>query len=245
MPLHPDALCISVSQSLKRFDCSVLRTLSSSLSVGQWEYQQSPDEPCSFETALVLLHDYLKQCDRPLHLIGHGISGTLAILYARRYPNRVRSLTLLSVGAHPAIDWQAHYYIHRQLLNCSRSFVLTQVVTNLFGSQSKSMTQRLVSVLERDLDTSVSPHSLIRRTSIPPGGVPVPMFIGRGEYDVVIDPHEFEQWKSWLKVGDRLWECPDGRHFFHHSHASKTAEQILDFWQVVSLRPLPSSLTQR
>jgi|GEM_PF-2838428 len=72
--------------------------------------------PTSLDAALVLLHDYLKEGDRPLHLLGHSTGGLLGLLYAHRYPERVRSLTLLSVGVHPAIDWQAHYYIQRQML---------------------------------------------------------------------------------------------------------------------------------
>jgi pimeloyl-ACP methyl ester carboxylesterase len=229
----PDALCINASQSLSRFNHPLLKQLSKAQSIARWDYTQSLDEPCSLEGALTLLHAYLGRCDRPLHVFGHGVSGLIGLLYARRYPERVRSLTLLSVGVHPAVTWQTHYYVHRHLLNCSQSFVLAQVVTNLFGCQSKSMTQRLMSVLEQDLDTSPSPHSLYHRPTIAPGGTSVPLFICRGEYDVVIDPNAFYQWQSHLKVGDRLWECADGRHFFHYTHPDIVAEQTLNFWQSV------------
>ncbi|MEB3357434.1 MAG: alpha/beta hydrolase [Synechococcales bacterium] len=232
----PDALCLNVSRAFKCFDRPLLRELSKTVTVAQWEYGQSPDEPCSLETPLVLLHDYLKQSDRPIHLIGHGLSGALGLLYARRHPERVRSLTLLSVGAFPTIDWQAHYYVQRQFLKCSQAFVLTQVVTNLFGTQCKATTQRLVSVLEKDLETSPSSQSLCRQTSLPPGGAPVPLMVGRGEYDVVVDPNALEQWLPWLKEGDVQWECPDSRHFFHYSHPLAVAERVLDFWR--SLPPV-------
>ncbi len=232
-----DALYLSVSPALKCFNRPLLRELSKLMTISQWEYSQSSDEPCSFDKALVLLHDYLKQCDHPVHLIGHGISGTLGILYSRCYPERVRSLSLLSVGAHPLIDWQAHYYAQRQLFKCSQTFVLTQVATTLFGSQCPFMLKRLVVVLEHDLNTSLSPHSLCQSLHIPAGGVPVPLMVGRGEDDVIIDPNALEQWQPWFKEQDFQWECPSGLHFFHYSHPVRVARQMYAFWNSLGLEP--------
>ena len=231
----PDVLCLSVSPALTCFNRPLLRELSHVSVVAQWEYTQSLDEPCSLDSALVLLHDYLKQSDRPVHLIGHGLSGTLGLLYARLHPERVRSLSLLSVGVYPTVDWQAHYYVQRQLFKCSRTFVLTQTVMNLFGSQCPLMTKRLVAVLEKDLDTSPSSHSICGQQYIPPGGVPVPLMVSRGEFDVVIDPNALEQWQPWFKDGDFQWECSGGLHFFQYSHPHKVAQQICNFWNSLSL----------
>ncbi|MEM9449171.1 MAG: alpha/beta hydrolase [Cyanobacteria bacterium P01_E01_bin.6] len=238
MSYVPDALCLSVSPALKCFNRPLLRELSKASTVAQWEYQQSPDEPCSLDIALVLLHDYLKPLDHPVHLIGHGLSGTLGLLYSRLHPERVRSLSLLSVGVYPSIDWQAHYYVQRQLFKCSRSFVLTQVVMNLFGRQCALMTKRLVSVLEQDLATSPSAHSICAQHYLPPGDSPVPLMIGRGEQDVVIDPNALEQWQPWFKEDDFQWECPGGLHFFQYSHPHKVAQQIEDFWADLSSKSL-------
>jgi hypothetical protein len=88
----PEALCLSVSPHLQVFDRPLLQSLAKHITIAQWEYQQMPDEPCSFDIALALLHDYLKQRDCPIHLIGHGISGLLALLCAQRHPAHVRSL---------------------------------------------------------------------------------------------------------------------------------------------------------
>ncbi|MEB3210102.1 MAG: alpha/beta hydrolase [Leptolyngbyaceae bacterium] len=229
-----DAVCLNVSPALKWFDRPLLRELSQYGSIAQWEYEQSPDEPCSLDTALVLLHDYLKHRDRPIHLIGHGLSGTLGLLYARQHPEHVRSLSLLSVGVYPSIDWQAHYYVQRQLFRCSRTFVLTQVVTNLFGRHCTLMTKRLIEVLEKDLETSPSGHSVCGQHYIEPGGVPVPLMVGRGEHDIVIDPNALEQWQPWFKECDYQWECPDGLHFFQYSHPHKVAQHIVEFWKSLS-----------
>ncbi len=237
MSTIPDVLCLSASPALKCFNRPLLRELSITHIVAQWEYSQSQDEPCSLDAAVVLLHDYLKSFDRPIHLIGHGLSGTLGLLYARLHPERVRSLSLLSVGVYPTIDWQAHYYVQRQLFKCSRTFVLTHVVTTLFGSQCPLMVKRLVAVLEEDLDTSPSPHSICGQHYIPPEGVPVPLMVSRGEHDVVIDPNALEQWQPWFKECDFQWECSNGLYFFQYTHPHKVAQKLRDFWNLLNPEP--------
>ncbi|MBD2545128.1 MULTISPECIES: alpha/beta fold hydrolase [Planktothricoides] len=128
MSLSPDALWINVSPALEKFNRPLLKQLSAQTAIAKWEYSQTPDEPTSLEIAVDLLHDYLKDRQQPIHLLGHSTSGLLGLMYARRYPEKVRSrsvadatsLTLLSVGVHPAVDWQAHYYAQLQVLPCSR-----------------------------------------------------------------------------------------------------------------------------
>jgi pimeloyl-ACP methyl ester carboxylesterase len=226
----PDALWLNVSPALEKLDRPLLKHLSQHISIAQWQYCQTQDEPMSLEIALVLLHDYLKHHDRPIHLLGHSTSGLLGLLYARRYPERVRSLTLLSVGVYPAVDWQAHYYTQFQILPCSREMLLMQTVCNLFGHQSCPVARDLLQVLEQDLKSSLSPHTLYRRVSFFPGGVSVPLMICSSQNDVVIDPNLLQGWQPWLKEGDRLWQCPDGRYFFHYFHPTQVSEQIVAFW---------------
>lgn len=225
-----DALWLSVSPALKAFDRPLLKYLCQQVEIARWEYSQTLDEPMSLDIALFLLHDYLKHYDRPIHLLGHSTSGLLGLLYARRHPERVKSLTLLSVGVHPAVDWHAHYYAQAQLLPCGRTRLLTQMVRNLFGCQPKSMTQGLVNVLEQDLLTSLSPHTLFRRLSIPSGSASAPLMVCGGGDDVIVDRHQIHCWKDWMKSGDYLWICANGEHFFHYDHPEKTGDQILNFW---------------
>ena len=230
MPNSADALWLTVSPSLKQLDHRLLNELSQQVSIAQWEYSQTLDEPSCLDTAITLLHDYLKQCDRPIHLLGHSVSGLIALLYSRQYPQRVKSLTLLSVGAYPAVNWQAHYYVLRQLIACSRRIILTQMAQLLFGKQSRSMTQRLINLLEQDLDSGFSIHSLASRTCLPPGGVDVPLMVCSGSNDLIISPHDHEQWSPRLKSTDCFWTCPDGNHFFHYFYPQLTSRAILDFW---------------
>ncbi|NEP57208.1 MAG: alpha/beta hydrolase [Symploca sp. SIO2G7] len=231
----PEVLWLSTSPSFSRFEQPLIRYLSQQISIAQWEYLQSQDEPASLDAALVLLHDCLKSHNRPIHLIGHSTSGLLGLHYTRKYPGRVKSLTLLGVGTYPNVDWQAHYYSLLQLLNCSRQIVLAQMVSNLFGYQDNYNTKKLIQVLERDLTTSVSPHSLFQRVSSIPGGVEVPLMVCGSKNDVIIDPHALRGWFKWLKEGDVFWECPQGPHFFHYFYPQQVGRKIIKFWQALAL----------
>ncbi|MGQ4649287.1 alpha/beta fold hydrolase [Lyngbya aestuarii] len=227
----PDVLWLNTSPSFQHFDQSLLRQLSAQVSIGQWEYRQSQDEPCSLDIALLLLHDALKNSNRPIHLVGHSTAGLLGLLYARQHPERVKSLTMLAVGVYPTIDWQAYYCVQRLLLPCDRQQVIAQMVRSLFGFQEQRLVKNLVGVLERDLRFSPSPHSLYERMSMSPGAVPVPLMVCGSKNDIIVDSNSLQGWQTWLKEGDRLWECPDGHHFFHYFHPKLVKEQILDFWQ--------------
>ncbi|MEO1093984.1 MAG: alpha/beta hydrolase [Cyanobacteria bacterium J06638_28] len=239
----PDVLWLSVNPNFRRLEQPLLVQLTEHHTVSHWSYCQTPDEPCSLDIALTLLHDSLKAYDRALHIIGHGTGGVLGILYARQFPRRVKSLTLLGVGANPAVDWKAHYYTQLEQLSCSRSCVLTQMVHSLFGKQCNHCLQGLRELLERDLMESLSLHSLAKRFSLFPGNVPVPLLVCGGQEDAIVDSVQLQSWQPWLKDGDRLWLCPDGRHFFHATHPARSSEQILDFWhQVESTASFPACL---
>ena len=60
----PSAQVVSIctSQSLRRFDLPLLRSLSRQYNVAQWEYCQEPDEPVDVNMAIALLHEYLQTC---------------------------------------------------------------------------------------------------------------------------------------------------------------------------------------
>lgn len=229
----PAALWLSVNPSFKRLEQPLLAKLNSDRRIAHWSYCQTPDEPSSLEVAVTLLHDYVKGCDRPLHLIGHSTGGLVGLQYARQYPKRVKSLTLLGVGVNPALDWKAYYYTQLALLTCSRTRMLTQIVYSLFGPQRKHCLEGLIKLLERDLMESLSLHSLLRRFSLFPGGVPAPLLICGGQEDTLVDPGQIQSWQPWMKGGDRLWFCPDGHHFFHVTHPQASAQAILNFWHEI------------
>lgn len=244
-----DALWINVNPPFQGFDRPLLKALSQHTSIAQWEYAQTPDEPNSLETALILLHDCLKHHDHPIHLLGHSTGGLLGLLYARQYPQRVRSLTLLSVGVDPAIDWQAHYYTQRRLLPCDQQTILRQMVYGLLGSPLKDTREMVVKLLEQDLYQSLSPHSLVRSMSLLPISVEVPLLVCGSIDDTVIDPNQLRGWQQhFYHPASNFWICPGGRYFFHYFHSQQVSEQITQFWSRVfwsqhsSVHPMPINI---
>lgn len=239
-----NALWINVSPSLQHLDQTLLGYLSQFMNLEQWSYTQALDGPSSIEVALNLLHSFIGESTDSIHLIGHSTSGLLAWLYARQFPHQVRSLTLLSVGVNLAINWQAQYYAQLALLPCKRTRILTQMAYALFGHQPKQPLQDLVKMLELDLTHSLSLHSPLKRLSLCPGYVSVPLLVCGGSEDPIINQPQLQGWQSWLKSGDRLWMCPGGSHFFQDTYPHTVAKQILGFWESIETLNISSSYSQ-
>lgn len=247
-----ESLWLSVSPHLKGFDQRLLSQLASKTAIRRWEYCQTLDEPCCVDAVVDALHDYLSNRTRleesagnphyKVHLLGHGVSGVAGLFYARRYPQHVASLTLLSVGPLPAVNWQAHYYVLRDHVPCSRERLLGQMTQILFGQQPYRFAKALAVLLARDLDSNLTLHSLANRTQILPGSVSMPLLVCNGQDDVIVQSqkdivkktHQNIQWTDWMKPTDQLWECPKGKHFFQFNHAGLAAEVIRTFWAQLS-----------
>ncbi|MEH2314480.1 MAG: alpha/beta hydrolase [Nostoc sp.] len=236
-----DVLWLNASPILKRFDEPLLKYLSGYISVAQWEYHQTKDEASSIDQAVELVDEFLECRDRPVHLAGHSIGGAIALSYARRFPQKVRSLTLLAVAAQPANNWHAHYYFQRQLFQISRELVLASSVRSLFGNQSPHTTKKLVAALDKDLEQSPSSHSLFKLVYLPKGGVSMPMMVCGSKSDPVVNPPALHDWLNWFKPEDKLWECPEGYHFFHYFYPEQVGKQILSFWECHHPHPLEAS----
>lgn len=233
----PEGLWLCANPRLRQFDRPLFDQLSQDIQMRCWHYSQTADEPCSLEVALVLLHDYLKQQSQPVHLVGHGLSGIVGLLYAQRYPESVKSLTLLSVGVTPAVNWHAHYYALRESLPCRRSIVLNQMVRLLFGPQCPNRTAALMRILAKVLDMELTSHALGHRHTIPMGGIEVPLLVCHGADDMILDANSQGQWQKWLKPSDRRWICPEGRHFFHYEYPQQCCQVLLAFWQQMAAHP--------
>ena len=217
-----------VSTSLKYFDLPLLKILNKNYTVARWEYQQGLDEASSLVEAVNLLVNYLKQCDRPIHLAGHGISGVVAMYAAERVPEYVKTLTLLGVASQPGLTWHAHYYLHRLTTPCSQTRVLAQFARELFGSSPHSI-KTLVNLLQNDLASSPSPHSLFNIAKLDPVKLQVPLLLCGGESDFVVSPEVMQTWTALMKSGDRVLQVPDGRHFFHYHFPDQVAIEMIQF----------------
>jgi pimeloyl-ACP methyl ester carboxylesterase len=227
----PNVLWLSGSPSLQCFDRPLLGFLAGHVDIMHWQYYQDKDEESSLDKAVELLDDYLKDFNHPVHLIGHGISGTIGLLYAQRYPEWVRSLTLLAVAAQPALTWHTHYYVQRHLTQCSRQQLLASQVRSLFGSRTPYPAKDLVRALAKDLEEAPCPHSLFKLIDLPKGGISAPLMVCGSQTDPVIHAPALHEWHYWLKPEDKLWECSAGYHFFHYYHPRQVGEKILQFWQ--------------
>ena len=232
------AVWINANPSFKCFDGRIVRYLSKQTPIAYWEYAQTLDEASSLNIALILLHDYLKSRPQPVDIIGHGTGGLLGLLYARKYPHRVKSLTLLGVGSVPSIDWQAHYYQMRKLLPCSQEIILGRMVQMMFGYQSRSNVLDLVKILKRDLYTAPTIHSLYKLDRIESSSVSMPMMVCGSNNDGIVDRNALQGWSDYLKADDVLWTTAEGHHFFHYFFPEYTGRKIIKFWQNVELRSL-------
>lgn len=243
MKISPSAapVWINANPSFKYFDGRIIRYLSNQVPIAYWEYHQELDEASSMDIALTLLHDYLKSKSEPVDLIGHGTGGLLGLLYGRKYPHRVKSLTLLGVGSSPTIDWQAHYYQMRKLLPCTQDVILGRMVQMMFGHQSRSKVTNLVEILKRDLYTSPTSHSLYQLERIEPQVLSMPMLICGSDNDVIVDRSALLGWSDYLKDNDVLWTSPEGHHFFHYFFPEFTGRKIIKFWRSIARRSSISS----
>ena len=99
-----DVVWVNVSPSLKHFDLPLQQYLNKYFRIARWEYiQDNFDEYNCIETAVELLYDFfLKSELHQVHLVGHGISGVVALLFAQKYPWRISTFTLLAVSPQPA-----------------------------------------------------------------------------------------------------------------------------------------------
>jgi surfactin synthase thioesterase subunit len=230
MSIDFDALWVSASPSLKCINMPLLVNLNQYQKIAYWEYFQTLDESASIEVAVELLHSFLKN-SYPIHLIGHGIGGVIALIFTRTYPQYVKSLTLLAVAGQPANTWHTHYYQQRQLFDLTRTQVLINTVHNLFRDKLPCHVNKLINNLNRDLENLPLMHSMYQRENLPKGGVSVPLMVCGSKTDPIVSYLELHEWEKYLKLQDILWECSQGGHFFHCFYPEKVGAKISSFWQ--------------
>lgn len=103
----------------------------------------------------------------------------------------------------------------------------------MFGHQNNKNTLDLIKILQRDLCTAPTAHSLYRLSRVEPGGVSMPMMVCGSENDGIVVPLALAGWQDYLKENDILWTHPWGHHFFHYFFPQETGRQVIKFWQQV------------
>jgi pimeloyl-ACP methyl ester carboxylesterase len=224
---------ISANPSFKNFHRPLLKALASRFEIKLWEYYQTPDENSSLVSAIDLLADYVESLPhRSLNLIGHGLGGTLALEYARQYPETIESLVLLSVPQQPAITWQYYYYQLLRSTRSSRQCILKMAAASLLPQSNYQSVRGLVNRLDRDLLEAPGEHSLWQLFHLPSGGVSTALAILQSQDDIITSNVSQGSWKNHLKHGDLFYEHESGGHFFHYFHPHVIAQKISQFWSI-------------
>ncbi len=240
---RPEAVIISTSPSSDRLDVALARYLGKNRGVCQWLYNQpDPDRAVSTQAVLFNLENYLAPFDA-VHLIGHSINGMLAFLYSQKFPDRVKSLTLLAVGKNMAMNWVSQYYFNLHFLPICRECLLKQMAINLFGKHPAGELNFYINLLGQDLNRGFSPHSPLNLTCQRNEQIPVPLLVCGSEDDFICDPDSLYSWQMFLKSTDRLCLFSSGRHFFHHFQVEAVGRTIESFWQTKAGLQQDSSLT--
>ena len=228
-------LWIDLQPTLHCLNKRVAQLLSRTFSVQRWSFQHDLDESCSVATVHDLLRQTLVASPEPMHLVGHGISGTVACLFAEKYPDLVKSLTLLSVDTLSANHWSSHYLDMRSQLPSSRQAILRHLSSLLFSHQNPRAVEVLPCLLAKCLDNEFTQGSIVNQQHIPDLNSPkeVPTFVLNGESDFVVDTNSRDRWSKSLKSGDRFVCMEKGRHFFQFDQSQHVAQLITAFIQMV------------
>jgi pimeloyl-ACP methyl ester carboxylesterase len=240
-----DALWLTVTPSLSCFDQPLLQQLSKTKVIANWQYRYGLDEGGCLDNAIEMLNLYLTDREDPIHLIGHGMGGTLALLFSQRYPDKVRSLTIMGVAEQPAVTWHAYYYVQRQTFSCSPQQILVRLVRNLLGDTLPHPIGHLGAALRKDLEQGLSPHSVLKIGAIPQGGVAMPLLICSATEDPIVHLSAVVDWNKWLKPQDELFWVSGKMHFFHYFYPERLSNQIQKFWQESSSQVPQSILAYR
>ncbi|MDJ0694843.1 alpha/beta hydrolase [Mastigocoleus sp. MO_188.B34] len=237
MSIFCDAVWVSASPSLRCLSMPLIKRLLRYANISGWEYVQSKDEAACMDTAVELLHDYLQTRKSPVHLVGHGSGGAIALIFARQYPQFVKSLTLLSVATQPANTWHVNYYQQRQIYTLTKAEALFNTIQNMFREEpictlQKLNPQKLINQFDRDLENLPLKHSLFNIEKLPVGGVSMPLMICGGQVDPILSYLELYKWDEWLKPEDTVWKCPQGSHFFHYFYPDLVSKEISIFWKL-------------
>lgn len=231
MSIYGDAVWVSGSPSLRCLSSPLIHKLIKYVNISGWEYLQLLDDSACIDTAVTLLHSYLVTKKLPVHLIGHGIGGTISLIFARKYPQFVKSLTLLSVAAQPAKTWHVNYYQQRQIYTVNKAEALLNTLHHVFRDKFPCYLHNLVDNFYRDLDNLPLMHSLFEIERLPLGGVSMPLMVCGGQIDMILTYPDLYEWKKYLKPEDILWKCPQGGHFFHYFYPEIVSQKISNFWR--------------
>ena len=227
-------LWIDLQPSLYCLFKRTAQTLGQHFKVKRWSFEHDLDESCDVEVVHSLLRQTIENCSTQVHLVGHGISGTIAYLYAQKYPKNISSVSVLSVDTHSTNQWTSHYQCMRGQLPCSRLHILSHLSSLLVNSNSEQIKKIVTKLWARCLDCDFVYGSIIKSQIIENlNKANVPILVINGKKDFVVDKQSYGRWKQYLKPGDCYQEIDNGRHFFTFTEWSQTSNMIESFIRMV------------
>ena len=227
-------LWIDLQPSLYCLFKRTAQTLGQNFKVKRWAFEHDLDESCDVEVVHRLLRQTIENCSNPVHLVGHGISGTIAYLYAQKYPKNISTVSVLSVDTHATNQWTSHYQSMRSQLPCSRFHVLSHLSRLLVDRQTEQVGHIMTRLLAKCLDNDFVYGSIVKSQTIPNLiKAEVPILVINGERDFVVDERSHDRWRNNLKPGDCYQKVANGRHFFPFTEWSQTAKMIESFVKMV------------
>ena len=132
-------LWIDLQPSLYCLFKRTAQALGQNFEVKRWSFEHDLDESCDVEVVHSLMRHTIENSSHPVHLVGHGISGTIAYLFAEKYPNNISSVSVLSVDTHSTNQWSSHYQSMRSQLPCSRFHILSHLSRLLVNSKNEQV----------------------------------------------------------------------------------------------------------
>ena len=159
-------LWIDLQPSLYCLFKRTAQSLGQHFEVKRWSFEHDLDESCDVDIVYGLLRKTIDNSSGPVHLVGHGISGTIAYLYAQKYPKNISSASVLSVDTHSANQWTSHYQSMRSQLPCSRFHILSHLSSLLVNRNSEQVRSIVTRLLARCLDNDFVYGSIISEPSL-------------------------------------------------------------------------------
>ena len=227
-------LWIDLQPSLYCLFKRTAQSLGEHFKVKRWSFEHDLDESCDVEVVHSLMRQTIENCSTPVHLVGHGISGTIAYLYAQKYPNNISSVSVLSVDTHSTNQWTSHYQSMRSQLPCSRFHILSHLSRQLVDRRTEQVGNIVTRLLTKCLDNDFVYGSIITSQPITNlNKAEVPILVVNGEKDFVVDEQSDIRWRQCLKPGDCYQKIANGRHFFPFTEWRQTAKMIESFVKMV------------
>jgi pimeloyl-ACP methyl ester carboxylesterase len=170
------------------------------------------------------------------HIIGHSLGGMIGPAYARRYPDRVRSLGLLSTAAFRTADDRARV---KGVVAAMRSKGIAPVLETLkdrwftpefAAARPEVISRRLQQVIDCDPEVFLSVFDIYAETEMAPwiAEVKAPSLVLTGENDGGCPPRLNEQIAKAMPDAE-LVVLPGLRHAILLEAPDKVAPPVLEF----------------